>query len=328
MKTINIIIICFIAALSFVRCTTRNSFDYKVTLVPLASSVTMPGDVPKASGVISKRVENFFKIPTDRIESDIYGNQIQLTISSIDTGKVGQVKKVITCYNKLEFWETYENAEIIGNLKKVNEMLRETGNPAGKDFKSQNPLFTILSPRVKDNGEPLPSCMIGLVNEKDTSTINMYFKMEQVKALLPGDIKFYLSAFPYEYDDSKTLYELHAIKMTTGHRNAPLNGSSIISAQTVQGTSDSDVKISLTLDSAGTRSWAKMTSENIKRCIAVVYDGHVRSYPRVMSEISGGSMEITGDFTMEEATDLVNILKSGDLPYAIRITQEQIIKRE
>jgi SecD/SecF fusion protein len=82
------------------------------------------------------------------------------------------------------------------------------------------------------------------------------------------------------------------------------------------------------MDSDGARTWAGITRENINRCIAVIYDGYVRSYPRVMSEISGGNTEITGDFTIKEANDLVNILKSGELPFELKIVETQIIKRE
>jgi SecD/SecF fusion protein len=339
MKTIDIIIICFIAAFSFAQCTSRNSFDYKVTLVPLANSVTIPGDLTKASGVISKRLENFFNIPMDRIKSDISENQIQLTIFNIDTGKIGQIKKVITGYDKLEFWETYENSEIIGYLATANNMLKEmhgTADRSGTDqtqgvanleeFTKQNPLFGVMRPRVTDKGEPLPSCMIGLTTGKDTSVVNSYLKMDQIKALFPPDIKFYWSAFPYEYDKSKSLFELFAIKVTNGNRIAALDGSAIISAKTVKSSDNPDVKIDLTMDSAGTAKWTNITRKNLKRCIAVNYNGHVRSYPRVMSEITGGNTEITGDFSIEEANNLVNILNSGGLPFQLKIVKEQVIK--
>ena len=62
--------------------------------------------------------------------------------------------------------------------------------------------------------------------------------------------------------------------------------------------------------------------------VPYVLNGYVRSYPRVMDEIPGGNTEITGDFTVEEANDLVNILKSGELPFELKIVEEQIIKRE
>ena len=73
------------------------------------------------------------------------------------------------------------------------------------------------------------------------------------------------------------------------------------------------------------QNWTRIARENIGRCIAVMLDGYVRSYPRVQNEITGGSTEITGDFTIEEADDLSNILKSGKLPAPARIISDTIV---
>ena len=126
----------------------------------------------------------------------------------------------------------------------------------------------------------------------------------------------------------KSAPQSHSIKVTTSSKNAPLDGSVIISAKTITGQANSEVRIDLTMDSDGARTWAVLTHGNINRCIAVVYDGYVISYPRVMSEISGGNTEITGDFTIEEANEIVSILKSGELPFELKIVEEQRIKQE
>jgi len=335
MKTNFILVASIIAAFSSGGCATKENFDFKVTVVPQTSvSVTSLSDMNKAADVINKRLEYFFSIPQKRIKFDVTENKISVSVTKIDTGKIDLIKDVITGYKKLEFWETYENGEIMGYLTKANNMLKDiqtTHEDAGRvktaeattreEFTEQNSLFGILNPRVTAQGEPLPSCMIGLVSGKDTSDINKYFKMDQIKVLFPPDVKFYWSKNPHRYDPSKSLYELHAIKVTTSDKRAPLDGSVIISAKPTTGSADSGVKIDLMMDSEGARTWAKITRENINRCIAVVYDGFVRSYPRVMSEISGGSTEITGDFTIEEASDLANILKSGELPFELKIVE-------
>ncbi len=241
---------------------------------------------------------------------------------------------MITGYHKLEFWETYENKEVIEYLTKANSLpgksnvINEVDDSARNEFYRQNPLFGILIPRVTANGQALPSSLIGLAALKDTAKVNSYLKMSDVKALFPGDLRFFWSHNPYKYDKTKSLYELHAIKVTTSNKQVPLDGSVIISAKTTTGHANSEVIIDLTMDSDGSRTWAGITRENINRCIAVVYDGHVRSYPRVMNEISGGNTEITGDFTIEEANEIVNILKSGELPFELKIVEEQIIKEE
>lgn len=355
MKTKLIFLACIIAVLSFTEGPIKEDFDLKVKVVPETSgSITNQGSLNKAAEVINNRLINFFEVPRENINLDVTETEILLTIHSVDTGKVGMIKNVITRNNTLEFWETYENSEIVGYLTKVDNLLRAMRTPGStlmeeekvkaelmgkstdktavpdsrEQFSDKNPLFSILGPRITTAGDPLPSCMIGLADGKDTSTVNTYLKMDKIKALLPNDLEFYWGSSPYKYDPSKTLYSLHAIKVTTANRHAPLTGSAIISAGVTTGSDNKDVKISLVMDPDGAKTWAKLTRENISRCIAIVYNGYVLSYPRVQSEISGGKTEITGDFTIEEADDFVNSLKSGQLPFELKIVEDQIMKRE
>ncbi|MBG0858694.1 MAG: hypothetical protein IQL11_04265 [Bacteroidales bacterium] len=355
MKTNLIIVAIITIAFLFGECTTKEYFDFKVTVVPESNtSVKIPNDMKTAAEIIRKRLINSFGIPQESMKLDVNENQILLTLSKADTSKIASIKKLITGYARLEFWETYENSEIIGYLTKADSLLRVMNTPGStfkkeeqpnpdlkgkstvktavidsrKQFSDQNPLFSILGPRLTTTGEPLPSCMIGLADGKDTSVVNRYLKMDKIKALFPNDLMFYWGSNPYKYDPSKTLYGLHAIKVTTANRLAPLDGRSVISAEVTTGSNNKDVKIGLTMDPEGIKTWAKITRENISRCIAVVYNGSVRSYPRVQTEISGGKTEITGDFNIEEANDLVSILKSGELPFELKIGEIQIIKRE
>ena len=278
-----------------------------------------------------------------------------------------RVRELLQGTANLEFWETYENSEIIGYLSSANNLLKEiqantenTNKPAvdktvntavsdtakkdqslldliekdttsgldaatREEFTTQNPLFGLLSPRVSADGQPLPSSMIGLASSKDTARVNNLLKMNQIKALFPRDLKMMWSQNPYKYDPTKTLYELHAIKITTRDGRPPLDGDVITSARTSSGVTGSEVKVDMSMNSEGAKTWARMTRENIDRCLAVVLDGYVRSYPRVQNEITGGNTEITGDFTIEEADDLANILKSGKLPAPAHIISDTIV---
>jgi len=87
----------------------------------------------------------------------------------------------------------------------------------------------------------------------------------------------------------------------------------------------SDIKVDFSMNGEGAKTWQRMTRDNIGRCIAVVLDDYVRSYPRVQNEISGGNTEITGDFTLEEAEDLANILKSGKMPAPAHIISDTVV---
>ena len=324
---------------------------------------------------VTAAIENAFNILRTRI--DRFG-VVQPNITNLSTkGRIlidlpGQtdpqrVRELLQGTANLEFWETYENGEIIGYLSQANDLLKQiqanterpaltpveqdaAGVPADttakdqslldiiaqdttqlaeastrEEFALQNPLFGVLSPRVTPEGQPLPSSMIGLASSKDTAEVNNMLKMNQVKALFPRDLRFMWSQNPYKYDPTKTLYELHAIKVTTRDGRPPLDGDVITSARPSSGVTGSEVKVDMSMNAEGSKIWARMTRENIDRCLAVVLDGYVRSYPRVQNEITGGNTEITGDFTIEEADDLANILKSGKLPAPAKIMSDTII---
>jgi SecD/SecF fusion protein len=325
-------------------------------------------------GEITIAITNAFNILRTRI--DRFG-VVQPNITQLATkGRIlielpGQtnpkrVRELLQGTANLEFWETYENSEIIGYLSKANNLLKEVqanidktnvtttastqksavSDTTKKDqslldlinkdttkvaeattragFTQQNPLFGILLPRVTAQGQPLPSSMIGIASSKDSAKVNAYLRMNQIKALFPRDLKLMWSQNPYPQDPTKTMYELHAIKVTTRDGRAPLGGDVITSARTSTGVTG-DVKVDMTMNSEGSKTWARMTRENIGRCLVVVLDGYVRSYPRVQNEITGGSTEITGSFTIEEADDLANILKSGKMPAPTHIISDTIV---
>ena len=323
---------------------------------------------------VESAIANAFEILRTRI--DRFG-VVQPNITSLSTrGRIlielpGQddpqrVRELLQGTANLEFWETYENAEVIGYLVEANNLLREinaaqkkdtttaalpaaaqaASDTTGKDqslesligqdtakaaastreeFNLQNPLFGVLNPRVDEQGQALPSSLVGLAAGIDTAEVNTYLKMNQVKALFPRDLKFYWSQNPYKYDPAKSLYELHAIKVTTRDGRAPLGGDVITGARPSSGVTGSEVKVDFTMNSEGAKTWARMTRENVDRCIALVLDGYVRSYPRVVGEITGGSTEVTGDFTLDEANDLANILKSGKMPAPAHIVSDTVV---
>ncbi|MCD6565914.1 MAG: protein translocase subunit SecDF [Bacteroidales bacterium] len=205
------------------------------------------------------------------------------------------------------------------------DTMAETGGPENiEQFNLENPLFAVLYPHII-NGQLVPGSVIGYSHYRDTAKVNEFLNMKQIQSLFPRDIKFFWSVKPYKYDETQTLYELHGIKVTTRDGRAPLSGDVITSARTSQSQYSSAVEVNMSMNAEGAKTWARMTRENIGRCIAIVLDGYVRSAPRVSNEIKGGSSEITGDFTIEEADDLANILKSGKLPAPANIIQEAII---
>ena len=311
----------------------------------------------QAAGVLGERLNGYgIKEKARLIEPE--GNKIHVTLAGVD--KPERIRALLTgsCY--LGFWETYENEEILNYLVRVNDLLKtfvpevpeskvET-EPAGDEgeqslldivssdlsdnsdslaldkFTRENPLFGLLRPNINTEGQPMPGSLAGFASFKDNARINHYMKMPEVNALFPAGLRFIWSRDPYTYDDTQTYYELHAVRVTTRDGKAPIDGEVITSAKAVTGRNDSEVSIQFTMNAEGALLWQRMTRDNINRNIAIVINGYVLSSPRVMSEIAGGNTEISGNFTIEEATDLANILNAGELPVNLYIIAEQITK--
>ena len=124
---------------------------------------------------------------------------------------------------------------------------------------------------------------------------------------------------------TERLLSTEAWSPTPGSK-APLDGSVVTDARVEYNNNQGgEPSVSMTMNAEGANVWARLTRDNIGRQIAIVLDGTVYSYPNVQGEITGGSSSITGNFSIEEATDLTNVLKSGKLPAPATIVQEQVV---
>ena len=83
--------------------------------------------------------------------------------------------------------------------------------------------------------------------------------------------------------------------------------------------------VSMSMNAEGAKTWQRLTKDNIGKSVAIVLDGYVYSFPTVQNEIAGGNSQITGNFTVEEAKDLANTLKSGKMPAPARIIEESVV---
>ena len=119
--------------------------------------------------------------------------------------------------------------------------------------------------------------------------------------------------------------QLVALKVTNRDGKAAMEGDVVTDADQGYGQFSSSPEVSMSMNQEGAKLWKRLTAENIGRSVAIVLDGYVYSFPTVQSEISGGRSSITGNFTVNEAKDLANILKSGKLPAPARIIEEAIV---
>ena len=275
-----------------------------------------------------------------------------------------RVRKLLQGTASLEFWETYENKEIYQYLAEadnaIKNLMDETSvMPAVSDsaiakdttatavsdsakvaqellagittdslsmdeaaIAKQNPLFYLLNPNVAQ-GQLMQGACIGRAHYRDTAKIGSWLRLPQIQAIFPADMKPMWSV--KAIDQSNTIFELVAIKANTRDGRAPLDGGVITDARRAFGNNSAVPEVSMTMNAEGARVWATMTANNVGRQIAIVLDGMVYSYPVVNGEIPGGQSSISGNFTIEEADDLANVLKSGKLPAPAKIVQDTVV---
>ena len=196
-----------------------------------------------------------------------------------------------------------------------------------EEFAQENPLFAYLTPSYFQNEqggtELRKGPVIGIVQIKDTSKINAILRMEAVKSKFPKEFKPLWTVKPI--DKEGKFLELVAMRTPARDNTAPLEGDAITDARKQKGQFSNNWEIGMSMNAEGARTWKRLTRENIGKSIAIVLDDNVYSYPTVQGEIPGGSSQITGNFSLNEAEDLANILKVGKLPAPARIVEEAIV---
>lgn len=270
------------------------------------------------------------------------GNTGRILVELPGVKEPERVRKLLQGTASLEFWTTFENNEIYPFLAEANQTLgalAEAEEPSKKAetsvveseinaqndnaelaaYKKANPLFAVLQPSQSQRG----AC-IGYANAADTSKANALLR--KTKDMFPAEFRPMWSVKPVKGMGADNIFELVAIKASSRDGKAPLDGSSVTDARVSYNSQNGgNPTVSMSMNAEGANTWARLTKDNIGKQIAIVLDGTVYSYPVVNTEITGGNSEISGNFDIEEATDLTNVLKSGKLPAPATIVQEQVV---
>jgi SecD/SecF fusion protein len=243
--------------------------------------------------------------------------------------------------------DTASVAKAAGDTSKTGSLAsylsKDTGKTTGKvdsakakaDLEKEaiaaNPLFAILHPYITQDGRIIPSSTVGMISPSDTATFKQYLQLPAVKNILPKDLVFAYG--PENKEDRHGPLEVFALKVNPVKPEPRVGGESVVDARQDFDQNGSP-EISMTMDAVGAREWKKLTGElapsnpedrSTFNYVAVVLDSIVYSAPSILNEIAGGRSSITGSFTLEEAKDLANILKSGKMPAPAKIVQEQIV---
>lgn len=221
--------------------------------------------------------------------------------------------------------DTASLASLLGSTD-TTAAASDTGAAGSAEMQKKNPLFAVWYPNITQEGNVNEGPVVGIVRKQDTAKLNAYLRLDVVRNKFPNNVKFVYGAEGKQdaRNPNAPLY-MYALKTVPGVAEAKLEGDRVTDARMDYNPLTGKPEVVMSMDVSGSRIWKKMTGDNAGRFVAVVLDDKVYSAPRVEGEIAGGNTSISGNFTVEEATDLANILKSGKLPAPARIVQEQVV---
>ncbi len=306
---------------------------------------------------VDSAIDNSFNVLRSRI--DRYGvvqpniqkleGSSRILIEMPGVKEPERVRKLLQGSADLAFWETTEFSEIARNISAVNEMVAEMNKNTAETEKTAAPaesesdsllanlaadssntegvtsLFSYLQPSINfQTGQVYPGPRVGYAHYSDTAKVAEYLNMGRAKGLIPSST-FFAWTVKEEFNGYFGLIALKSKALKGKERKAQLTGASVTDAKADFNDKSIYAAVSMEMNQEGAKTWAKMTRENVGKCIAIVLDGYVYSYPRVNGEIAGGRSEITGDFSVNEAKDLANVLKSGKMPAPAKIVQEDVV---
>ncbi|MEL6539156.1 MAG: protein translocase subunit SecDF [Bacteroidota bacterium] len=299
------------------------------------------GAIDRSFEIIRTRIDRF-GTSQPNIQHLPGTGRIQIELPGVSNPE--RVRKLLEGVARLRFWEVYDIQDLREPLQAVYELLsseQTATSPEAKASEAASDQTTesttasvdgadqaVEQPKVySDSMPPFFSSLkagYGFVYfVDDVPAVQATIARSDIKALLPNNLLWLWSVKPQILQDGTEALSLYPVRQRRGGQ-AALEGDVITDARQ-EFDSRGKPAVSMQMNSSGARAWKRVTANNIGQCIAIALDDHVYSAPVVNTEIPNGSSQITGNFTIEEAKDLANILKAGSLPAPVRIVEEAII---
>ena len=296
--------------------------------------------IVSAFEVLRKRIDKF-GVTQPNIQR--LGNSGRIRVELPGAKDVERVKNLLQSTAQLEFWVTEKNDQFLPFLSQANEALKEISIEENEEIvESETSKIDDLLADVEANDSintsiknPLFDYIVGTGYQggpviaqflsKDQKKIEEYLSMPEIRKLLPSEKRFTKFLFGKPDANSKVV-DLYAIQSNRDDK-PPLSGSVVVDASQSYDQIGSPA-VSMQMNGKGARKWEEMTGNAYKdkSNIAIVLDDIVYSAPGVSKgAISGGRSEISGQFTLNEAIDLANVLRAGKLPASAEIIESEIV---
>ena len=295
------------------------------------------GAINETYKILLKRIDKF-GVAQPNINLDENKGIINVELAGVTNKE--RVRSILQANANLQFWEVYNIGELASSLENADKAVTNYLANVKQDSSvksvadsvrinaNKNAFFKVIQPlnpqQDPKTGKMIYPSNIGYVALNDTGNYNKYMALDIVKNCFPADCKFLMGVEEKNEKTGQRFAPLYAIKTVPGSEKAKLEGDGV--EESNQGFDDKGrASIKMQMTTLGSKIWAKMTADNVQRPIAIVLDDIVYSAPNVIGAIEGGNSEISGNFSVEEAKDLANILKSGRTNAPAKIVAEQVV---
>ena len=306
---------------------------------------------------VNSMVDNSYKVLRNRIDRfGVVSPNIQKLQS---TGRIllelpgvkepERVRKLLQGAANLEFYETYTLGDIAPSLRQLSDQAKANKTVAANDAaaadstaapvdsaKAAAEAAAKAAPAEKTGdltlaqltgfeamvGAGAGSPVVGYVSVGDTAAVNAIIHSAIAKTILPADLKLAWTVKPAQMQAGHEAFQLVALRTVN---NQPVLNGDVVTRATSEYDNLQGQVVSMTMNDEGARQWSRITGQNIGKAIAIVLDDQVYSFPNVNSQIDGGRSQISGRFTVEEASDLANVLESGKMVARVNVASESVI---
>ena len=228
---------------------------------------------------------------------------------------IDRVKKMLQTSAKLQFWEVQQVQEIYPYFEQLNTVIAAKGDSLGIP-KNTNFVNLMQLNSLRSNG-------VGNIKLSDTAAVNKILNSDIAKRLRPANVKYtqFMWGYKPEANDENNLV-LYAIRGNINQK-APVDGA--VESARVNYDELGRVVVDMQMDSKGSKDWKTLTAKNVNKPVAVTLDNVVYTAPNVVNEIPNGRTQISGNFSQQEAQDLVDVLGAGKLPASAKIVQADVV---
>ncbi len=228
---------------------------------------------------------------------------------------IDRVKKMLQTSAKLQFWEVQQAPEIFPYFEQLSTLISLKGDSIGvaknTDFLKLLQINTLATAGVAN------------VKLSDTATVNKILNHPIAKSARPANIKYTHFMWGYKPDaGNEGNLVLYAIRGNASQK-APVDGA--VESANISYDQLGRVVVDMQMDSKGAKDWKTMTEKNVGKPVAVSLDNVIYTAPNVNEAIPSGRTQISGNFSQEEAQDLVNVLGAGKLPAGAKIVQAEVV---